>query len=171
MATPLPDVVGAMIQHARLQPGTFTLSQGHIAGGRPRTRNVDDPTGWLMPTYGIVFIPVPGPTFPRPGRVPFRSQNIQVDCYGPDLRTAGNMYQQFYADFFPVDQTQASGFVAGRCAVSSLEEIGSPAALFGGENVWPRVTTTLLVKFIEVQVPTTAPASLAASGSVASVSH
>lgn len=152
---PLPDVLGAMIARARTLPLTMALSQGRISGGRPRTQSPDDPSGWQMPTYAVVFLLVPGPIFPRPGRVPFRSQNIQVDCYGPDLRTAGTMYQTVYADFFPVDQFTATGFVTAHCAVSSLEEIGSPIALYGGENVWPRTSTTWLVKYVEVPVLTT----------------
>jgi|SRR6185437_7855515 len=149
----LPDLAGAMIVRTRELADTYNLCQGRIAAGRPRTSSPDDPNGWKMPTYALVYLLVPGPLLPRPGRVPFRSQNIQVDCYGPDLRTAGLMYQTWYGDFFPVDQFRPTGFIAGHCAVSSLEEIGSPIALYGGENVWPRVSTTILVKYIEQQVP------------------
>jgi hypothetical protein len=168
---PLPDLAGAMIAHTRTLGQTYSLCQGRVSAGRPRTKNSDDPNGWVMPTYAVVYLLVPGPLLPRPGRVPFRSQNIQVDCYGPDLRTAGTMYQTWYGDFFPVDQHQPSGFIAANCAVSSLEEIGSPMALYGGDNVWPRVTTTVLIKYFEVPVPTPvssvfASAKIGSQGSV-----
>jgi hypothetical protein len=159
----LPDLVGAFIARTAQLSATYTLAGGRVSGGRPRIKGVDDPQGWEMPTYAIVYSAVPGPLFPRPGRVPFRSQNIQVDCYGPDLRTAGVLYQQFYADFFPADNATPSGWIAGKCAVSSIEEISSPAALFGGENVWPRWTTTLLVKFVELRVPVMQPVVASAS--------
>lgn len=149
----LPDLAGAFIVRTRELAPTFNLCQGRISAGRPRTQGPDDPTGWRMPTYAVVYLLVPGPLFPRPGRIPFRSQNLQVDCYGPDLRTAGLMYQTWYSDFFPPNMFVPTGFIAGNCAVSSIEEIGSPIALYGGENVWPRVSTTILIKYVEVTVP------------------
>lgn len=105
-----------------------------------------------MPTYAVVYILVAGPAIPRTGRVPFKSQNVQVDCYGPDLRTAGEMYRTWYAEFYSADSTLPTGFIAAHCAVSSLEEIGSPLALYGGDNVWPRVTSTHLIRYLETPV-------------------
>lgn len=162
---PLPDLIGAFIVQTRTKQATYSLCGGRVAGGRPRTQDADDPTGWRMPTYAIVYTAVAGPAYPRAGRIPFRSQNIQVDCYGPDLRSAALMYQTWYADFFPVDQFIPSGFIAAKCAVSSLEEIGSPISLYGGENVWPRWATTILVKYFETQVPFILPVSAGATTS------
>lgn len=127
-----------------------------------------------MPTYAVVYMLVAGPTRPRSGRVPYKTQNIQVECYGPDLRTATELYRTWYSDFYPAEPTVAQGFIAAHCAVVSLEEVSSPLGLYGEETVWPRVVTTHLVQYLEVPVaaPTqfvgvvTASASLGAQASV-----
>lgn len=105
-----------------------------------------------MPTSAIVFSIVAGPAMPRPGRVPFKSTCIQADFYGPDLRTAGQLYEQWYIDFFPAQNNLPTGFIAAHTAISSLEQLNAPIALFGGENAWPRVSVTYLVKHGEQAV-------------------
>ena len=152
MLIALPDILGSFLAQTQNTPLTLALSGGRISGGRPRTKSGDDPTGWVMPTFAVVYILVAGPAITRAGRVPFKSQNIQVDCYGPDLRTAGEMYRTWYAEFYSPDIFTPTGFIAAHCAISSLEELSSPLGLYGGENVWPRVTSTHLVKYLEVPV-------------------
>lgn len=147
---PLPDVLGAFLVQTRLKIATFTLCGGRISAGRPRTQDPNDPSGWAMPTYAVVYLMVPGPAIPRQGRVPWKSGNIQVECYGPDLRTAGDLYRVWYADFYPTDIATASGFVSAGCSIASLEELSTPVALFGGENIWPKVVSTHLIRYCEV---------------------
>lgn len=149
----LPDILGAFIAETQLKTATYALCGGRVSAGRLRTQNPDDPSGWIMPTYAIVYMMVPGPAIQRPGRVPRKSQNIQVDCYGPDLRTASDLYRTWFSDFYPTDNHAPSGFIAAHCAVESLEELSSPAALFGGEFVWPKVVSTHLVRYSEVPTP------------------
>lgn len=149
---PLPDILGSFIVRTQSMTETMALCAGRISGGGPRTRDVNDPNGWVMPTYAVVYSLVGGPAIPRIGRVPWKSQNIQVECYGPDLRTAGEMYRTWYSDFYSSDITVPSGFISGHCAVGSIEELGSPNALYGGENLWPKIVTTILVRYLEVPV-------------------
>ncbi len=145
-------IVDAFLVQTRLMPLTFALCGGRISVGRPRTQNANDPNGWVMPTYAVVYLMVSGPSMRRPGRVPFRSQNVQVECYGPDLRTAGELYRTWYSEFYPSDNHVAQGFIAAHCAVASLEEMSSPIALFGGENIWPKIVSTHMVKYFETPV-------------------
>jgi hypothetical protein len=141
------------------------LTQGRITAGRLRTRSPDDPSGWVMPTYGIVYYEVPGPLFRPYSRVPFRGQSIQVEFFGTDLRTAGELYRMWHAAFFPIENNRSTGFIAKNCAISSIEEVSSPAGLYQNETDWPRVVTAIMVKYSEV--PTNLAAAVVSSADLA----
>lgn len=167
----LPNLLAAFTEYTRNFPGIMNLTQGRITAGRLRTFGPEDPSGWKMPTYGIVYYEVPGPSFQRTGRLPFRGQSIQVEFFGPDLRTARDLYAEWYAAFFPPENNRQSGFVSKNVAVSSIEEGGSPAGLYQGQTDWPRHVTTIFVKYSEVPTnminATVASADLAAQAASA----
>lgn len=165
----LPDLLGAFLVQTATKSATYNLCNGRVSAGRVRTQNPDDPSGWVMPTRAVVYLMVPGPSMPRRGRIPFRSQNVQVECYGTDLRTANEMYRTWYSDFYPSDLAMPQGFIAAQCSVYSIEELSSPVALYGGENIWPKVVSTHFVKYLEIPASTvvrvTGSAALGAAAS------
>lgn len=148
----LPDLLGALLVRTATLTATYTLCGGRVTAGTPRIRSVTDPTGWVMPTSAIVYSAVGGPSMTRPGRVPFRSQNVQVTCYGSDLRTAGLLYQTWYADFYPTVNNTSQGFIAAHCSISSLEELSSPIAIYDRDTQWPYMVSTHLIKYSEVPI-------------------
>jgi len=146
---PLPNLLAAMMARTRQFPEVMQLTQGRITSGRIRTYSENDPSGWRMPTYGLVYTLAAGPNF-RPDRSPIRAQNVQVEAYGADLRLADELYRTLYSNFFPYAANAASGFIAANCAVISLMEMGTPIQMYDGDTDWPRVIVTLHARYSEV---------------------
>lgn len=160
---PIPNLLPVLTARTRNFPEIMALTQGRITAGRLRTYSAEDPSGWKMPAYAIVYYTAPGPVF-RSSGVPFRGQPVQVECFGPDLRTSYLLWSTWYSCFFPADPFTAQGFIMNNCAVSSIEESGGPHSLFQGQTDWPRTVSTIFVKYSEVPTNVVAgSASLAAT--------
>jgi len=146
---PLPNVLKAMLDQTRTFPDLVAMTNNQITGGRIRTFSVQDPTGWKMPSRAIVYHLVPGPSV-RYYRIPVRSQPIQVEWYGPDLRLADELWRTWYAHFFPSLPNVAQGFIQANCAVIQIDQMGATLGAYEAITGWPRVVQTISVLYSEI---------------------
>lgn len=145
----LPNLLPALTARMRTFPEVMALTQGRITAGRLRTLSKNDPSGWEMPTYGLVFADVGGPGWSQ-GRAPVRAQSVQLTAYGPDLRTADLLYRTVLPLLVPTDNYRPTGFIAAGVAVISIEELGTPVGLYQVGVDWPRSAGTLWIKYSSV---------------------
>lgn len=143
----MPDVIGAFIVRTASLPNTVGLVADRVSG-RLQLRDTKHPNDWDMPTFAIVYRIVPGPIGIRKGTVPVIKEPIQVECYGPNLMESRRLWRTLYPELFP-DPPVAQGFIAARCAVMSIEQMGSAAPLQENETAFPRTVATLLVEYSE----------------------
>jgi hypothetical protein len=127
----LPDLVGAFITRTK----QFS----------------DDPNGWDRPTTAIVYNRVPGPMRGQPGTTPVRSEPIQFEVYAKNQLSAVDLWEKLEGNFFP-ETPSPQGFIAGHCAVISIESMGSAAPIQENPTDWPRVVGTWLVTYMTRRV-------------------
>lgn len=144
---PVPDLISAFIAHTRVLPNTQALTQGRVAG-RLRIQSTNDPNGWPVPCYAIVWRIVPGPVGARRGTTPISRWPVQGECYGADLRAADLLFRTLFAELFP-DPPASHGFIANHCAVVTLDMLGAPAPLQETTTDLARVVFSMLVQFVE----------------------
>lgn len=151
MATPIPNWIAAFLVRTREFPDVVALTGQRITAARYRTYSPQDPAGWKMPTYGIVYRSIAGPS-KREFQAPIRWQPLQVEVYGPDARTSDELWRTLYPNLMPQDMTKAHGFVVRQLGVSimSIEELGAPFTQYEAPPAWPRTIATLYVQFNEM---------------------
>lgn len=147
MPPPLPDIVSAFIAHTATLPNTSAIVGSRISGRR-RSKGEKDPQGWKMPTFGIVYHSVPGPVYFRQGTVPVTSENLQIECYGPNLMESKRLWRTLYTELFP-DPPVPQGFHAAHCAVMSIQVIGQGAPAEETDTDFPRTIATILPQYCE----------------------
>jgi hypothetical protein len=154
------ELVQAFITHTAALPNTTALVSDRVSG-RLRTKSKQDPAGWQMPTFAIVYRDVPGPSEQEPGNVPLAREPLQVECYGPTLRESRRLWRTLRGELFPDsiqdiltgNQPQPQGFIASGCAVASLQLMGSAAPLQESPEDLPRTVATLFVHYCTRPVP------------------
>lgn len=143
-----PDLAAALVVRTVQLTETNALIVGRVSARLKLFDAKNEPNGWKLPDYAIVWRKVPGPVPQRAGTVPLTSTTMQYECYGKDLRTADLLARTLLAELFP-DPPAASGFIAAHCAVTKLQEMSSPYPSIDPDRSLPRSIGTLLVEYCE----------------------
>ena len=148
----LPDVLGALVVHSRTSMPNVTSLTGQRISTRVRTKSTDDPNGWSMPDYAIVFNLVGGPVIPALSDVKQQMARVDVHCYGPDERTARVLWRTFHPYLCPGDAVGHAFRAANTQVINVLQASGEMPYPEPGTG-WPRDTVSYLVQYSEIPTP------------------
>ena len=137
----VPDVVGAMTARLRASSAVAALAGTRISGV------LQD--AWEMPTYAVV---VSGGRGGRGEVAPATYRDrLDLECYGPDLRTAARLAATVRAALLDELRATGVGFTAAATNVKSVATEGGPIARVDPDTGWPSYVLPVLVTYGGVQ--------------------
>lgn len=138
----LPDALGAAIARLRADVDTLAAAQSRISGRRQDV--------WPLPCRAIVVQRVGGPG----GDYDVLHQfiRVQLDCYGPDDRTAAEVWRTAHLALCPHPPLPNS-FTLAHTRVYSVRQEAAPVSLPDGNGQWPRMIAGYILRYSEVAAP------------------
>lgn len=135
-----PDFIGGFVAYLRTSPDVSALSSTRVSASLQ--------AAWAMPTYAVLVRAAGGT---RDGDVGHLIPRLDIFWYGPDLRTAMDLWRRGHAWLCPTpEQGRPVSFIAANARVYDIAFEGGPLALPEPDTGWPRVVATYRPRVSEI---------------------